>query len=55
MVFNIGITFTNSNCKCDSCMFLLHKQKIKDCDGNIKIKYYCMIKNCVKKDDKSNE
>lgn len=48
-VATIGITFTNDNCKCDNCMYLLHKEKRKDEEGNEHIKYYCMISSCVKK------
>ncbi len=50
----IGITFTNDNCKCDNCIFLLHKAKSRDAEGNTHITYYCMIKDCIKKGDRHN-
>lgn len=35
-------------------MYLLHKMKRKDEEGNQHIKYYCMIRKCVKRGDGVN-
>ncbi|SKC77765.1 hypothetical protein [Maledivibacter halophilus] len=50
----MGRTFSNQY-KCDHCLYLLHKEKRKDIDGQEHIRYYCMIKNCVKEGEEDGK
>lgn len=43
-----GISFRKSDCKCDRCIFLMHRAEMTNKDGRKTTRLYCMIPKCIK-------